>query len=514
LKKEMLTSNIISRIIKHAIVLIGSFFSTCNEKTPSVALTKPASIVVPKIDLGDTSRYVKIQIDMASAGTPDLLFTDLLYDKSKGFLLMKDDGIITDYTIVYKILNGGIVNGKRYPGFTFTDGAGKSISYKYSFAVNANDEHSTSPGATTWSQMIEMVSKGHAIMNHTLYHGGTDKLKAIKDAEKNLWAHTHYRMTEIVPPGSDEGFVATGLQIGYKMFSSEFAEPIPDGNNDPGNQNMTWGSYIPMTSQNFKKVLVSRTNLGDQWNEMELRNAKTFVDYILNNPKKDEKLIGTAFSHGPFSDHKESVDVFFKFLMYIKHHPANKDSVWVTSSKEMMDFEKTKEKVIISSKIYDSTKKRFTIVLDMNAVDQNVIWRNLSFKIKDGKINNVTVLGANDVTFNSKTGLINIYKLDRSRVADPFKDILPPQIISVSAKGNLIKVVYDKPVVQSGQEGYEISGNVINQIQGSGKNWQFIMKNNVTTKQNFSYRMQRGNTFQQNCPGLKVCSYINHPIAF
>lgn len=493
-------------------MLISSFFPTCNEKTPSVAVTNIKSIIVPKIDLGDTSRYVKLQIDMTAHGKPDFSFTDLLYDKSKGFLLMKDDGIVTDYTIVYKILNGGVVNGKKYPGFTFTDGAGKNINYKYSFAVNPNDEHSTSQNATTWAQMSEMVAKGHAIMNHTLYHGGTDKLKAIKDAEKNLWTNTHYRMTELVPPGNDEGFVATGLQLGYTMFSSEFGEPTPDGNNDPGNEHMTWGSYIPMTTQNLKRILVSRTNLGDQWNEKELLNVKVFVDYILNNPKRYEKPVGTAFSHGPFSDHPESADVFFKFLNYIKNHPGNKDSVWITSSKELMDFVKTKEKVNVDTKVYDYKTGKYTIVLDMGKVDPNVIWRNLSLKLIGGKINNVIATGANSVTFNTKTGLVNIYKMDRSRVKDPFKDVLPPQITGLKANGNTISISYDKPVSQKKHTAYEVSDNVVLGLQGSGKSWLLKLKSPVSKGQLFSYRMQRGDAVLEKTPDLKVCSYIGLPI--
>lgn len=493
-------------------MLVSSLFPTCNEKAPSVAVTNPASIVVPKIDLGDTSRYVKLQIDMTVHGKPDFSFTDLLYDKSKGFLLMKDDGIVTDYTIVYKVLNGGVVNGKKYPGFTFTDGTGKNISYKYSFAVNTNDEHSTSANLTNWAQMAEMVAKGHAIMNHTLYHGGKDKLKAIKDAEKNLWTHARYRMTELVPPGNEEGFVATGLQLGYNMISSEFGEPVPDGNNDPGNEHMTWGSYIRMTSQNFKKVLVSRTNLGDQWNEKELLNGKAFVDYILNNPDRLKKPVGTAFSHGPFSDRPESAEVFFKFLNYIKDHPGNRDSVWVTSSKELMDFVKTKEKVRVETKAYDHKTGKYTIVLDMDKVDPNVIWRNLSLKLKGGKINNVAITGACNVTFNAKTGLINIYKMDRSKVKDPFKDNLPPQITSLKANGHTISINYDKPVRQQKLSAYEVSNNTVLSLQGSGRNWLLRLKSPVTQEQLFFYRMQRGDAVEDGAPAMKVCSYIGMPV--
>jgi hypothetical protein len=504
----MITLNILSKAFKHILIFMSTAYSSCNHAPHKPEVAKVIEVVAPTIYLGDTSRLVCVTIDLKKAVNPSFKFTDLPYDKSKGLLLMKDDGINTDYTIVYKVLNGGIVNGKKYPGYFYTDGTGKKINYKYSFAINANDEHSTSPNATTWAQMAEMVSKGHSLMNHTMFHGGSDKLKAIKDAEKNLWTHTHYRMTEFVPPGNEEGFVASGIQLGYTMFSSEFGDPIPDGNNDPGNQNMTWNSSIPMLTQNFNRVLVSRTNLGDQWNATELPNTKAFVDYIFKSPQKSQKLVGTAFSHGPFADNKESAEIFNDFLSYIQNHPNNRDSAWITSSKELMDYVNTKSKVKITSENYMHKTGKYTLIFDMNEVNQNVIYRNLSFKITGGIIDKVSVTGAAEATFNPATGLINIYKLDRSKVKSPFLDLLPPQIIALKLNGQTLHIQYDKPVQQSKKEAYDVSGNTVLNLKGNGRNWQIILKNPVTSEQTFSYRMQKGDAHQDSNILLKVCSYI------
>lgn len=493
---------------------VALFFLSCIQPNPKVNKEKIISSTssLPKIDLGNPERYVTLEIAMEHAAKPRFRFTDLAFDKSKGLLLMKDDGIATDYTIVYKILNGGMVNGKTYPGFSFDDGTGKQISYKYSFAINTNDEHTTAPHLTTWAQMMEMISKGHSVMNHSLFHGGTDKLKAIKDAEKNMWQHTHYRMTELVPPANEEGFVETGLYLGYHLISSEFGAPAPDGNNDKGNENISWGSFIRTTTQNFNKVLASRTNLGDQWNTNELQNAKGYIDYIFNNPEKHKKLVGTAFSHGPFADHKESAENFNQLMTYIKNHPFNKDSVWVTSSKELMDYINTKKQVIIQTEDYNVKTKIYLIVIDMDKVSPNVIWRNLSLKISGGKITNVKANGVQEVSFNSKTGLINLYKLDRSKVKDPFKDPLPPQITSVTAKANIVNIVFDKPVTQKKHQAYEISGNTVLSLQGSNKNWQLILKDPAATGQLFYYRMQKGDAAQQGLPSMKVCTYAGLPL--
>jgi len=427
-------------------------------------------------------------------------------------MLMKDDGLRTDYTIVYKILSGGVVNGKQYPGVYFTDGTGKKINYKYSFAINANDDHSTSPNATTWAQMIEIVSKGHSLMNHSMFHGGTDKLKALKDAENNLWNHTHYRMTELVPPGADEGFTATGIQLGYSLISSEFGEPVPDGNNSPGNENVYWGSYIPMLAQNKNRILVSRTNLGDQWNDSELLNAKSYIDYIFKHPQIKQKLIGAAFSHGPFADNKESAKIFAQFITYIHDHPNNRDSAWITSSKELTDYLKTKSQVIVKSQNYNSENGIYKIVFDMNNIDRNVIYRNISLKLEGALISNASVEGAKEVTFNPSTGLVNIYKTDRSRVKSPLTDLLPPQIVSIKGSGYYVDIVYNKAVSQTKKEAYEISGNSVLLLNGSKKNWRLKLKDQLKPDQNFSYRMQRGDAHQESNPLQHVCSYISSKI--
>jgi hypothetical protein len=509
----MLAINIFTKVLKYIGILTGMTIPYCNQSVKTPDTVTPSAIVVPKIDPGNTARYVTLEMDINKGHHPSFYFTDLPFDKNKGLMLMKDDALLTDYTIVFKILNGGIVNKKKYPGFYYTDGTGKNINYKYSFAINANEGHTTDTNnAVSWAQVNEILSKGHAYMNHSMFHGGTDLLKAIKDAEKNMWAHTHYRMTEIVPPGNDEGYVENGLQLGYHLMSSEFGEPVPDGNNSPGNQHVSWGSYIPMLTQNFNRVLISRTNLGDQWNAVELKTSKAYIDYIFNHPDKNKKLVGAAFSHGPFGDKKEAADNFFEFLTYIKHHPANHDSAWITSSKELMDYENTKARIIITSEHYNPQTGKYKIVFDMNRVDSNVIYRNLSLKIKGGTIGNVKADGANEVTFNPSTGLINIYKTDRSKVISPFKDLLPPQIVSITAKGNLISFSYDKPVLQTKKQGYEIPGNKIITLKGSGKEWQLVMQDPVKQGQTFFYRIQLGDAKQLNNPLLRVCSYIGNPI--
>lgn len=505
--------NILTRTLKYIVVLISTHIPYCNHPAPDAPFKAPAGIVVPKLPLGDTARYVTLEIGMNKVKNPDFYFTDLPYDKNKGLMLFKDDAGLTDYTVVLKILSGGIVNGKRYPGFTYTDGTGKKIGYKYSFAINPNEGHTTDlQNVTSWAQINEIIAKGHGYINHSLFHGGTDKLKAIKDAEKSMWAHTHYRLSEIAVPGNDEGYVESGLQLGYNLITSEFGEPVPDGNNNPGNENISWGSYIRMTKQNFNKVLISRSNLGDQWNKKELKNNEGFIDYVFNNPNIEQKLIGAAFSHGPFGEQNDAPENFFAFLMYIKNHPANHDSAWITSSKELMDYEKTKAKVIVTSRHYDAASGKYKIVLDLGSVHPNVVCRNMSLKITGGTISSVQGKGAAEFTFNPLTGLINIYKTDRSKVIDPNKDPLPPQLISIVAKGKTVQMVYDKPVVQSKVQGYEIPGNKILSMTGSGKTWELQLQNAIQPPQTLFYRMQRGDARQADKPAMRVCTYAGSPI--
>lgn len=509
----MLAISFLTKTLKFSLILSSICFSLCNyPKKPVTKAISTNSLALNNPTI-NSSRYVTIEMDISNpVNQPEFYFTDLAYDKTKGLLLMKDDGSITDYTVVFKLLNGGIINGKKYSGFNYTDGTGKKIGYKYSFAINPNDSHSSNDkNVTSWAQINEIISKGHAIMNHSMMHGGIDKLKSIKDAEKNMWKYTHYRMTEFVVPSNDEGYVESSLNLGYDLISSEFGEPVPDGNNDPGKKNVIWGSFIPVKTHDFKNVLITRTNLGDQWNQNELVGSKHFIDRIFDNSESDKKIIGAAFSHGP-GDKTEDIAGFLEFLTYIKNHPSNKDDAWITSSKELMDYIKTKEKVIITSKSYNPATGKFKIVLDMINVAPNVINRSLSLKIKGGTISNVKVQGANEVRFNASTGLINVYKNDISHVKDPLKEILPPQITKISASKNSLIITYDRPVKQTKKVGYEVSGNEIIAMKGQGKNWQLIMKKQISSGQLFNYRMQHGDATEADSTNRRVCSYIGMPI--
>lgn len=461
-------------------------------------------------DIENSSRFIKLNIEVTRNDALSFIFTDLAYNKKKGLMLMKDDGSVTDYSIVYKILSGGRTEKHQYPGFFYTDGTGHQIGYKYSFAINPNEQHTNTPGFTSWSQIKTISAHGHSFMNHTLSHGGSDKLKAIKDAEKNMWLHTGYRMTEFVPPSNDEGFVETALSLGYPFISSAFGEPTPDGNNEVNNQHISWGSYLPVAKQDFHKALISRTHLGDQWNAKELRYAKEFIDLILDSLGR-KQIIGLAFSHGPYADLPGAEENFFKFIDYIKKHPKNDDNVWITSAKEFMDYQKTRSGIIITSSQYNTQLSRYQIVLDTKNIDANVTSRNLSLILRGGTIKNLEVSGAK-ATFNRNSGLINLYKSDHSHVKNPFMDILPPQIISLTANNNLITITYDKPVSQSSLKAYEITNNKVIKLSGASTKWILTMKDKVRPEQQFSYRMQLGNAIQTNHKKYRVCSYISMPI--
>jgi hypothetical protein len=512
----MIVSNIFSRIFHYAYTLIALTVSNCNHKT---ATSQPVSAVqvkfeVPKRNPGNTARFVTVEMDITAGSKPGFFFTDLPYDKNKGMMLMKDDASRSDYTVVLKMLNGGTAYGVKSPGFTFTDGTGKRLDYRYSFAINPNEGHTTDlEHVTSWKQINEIIDKGHGYMNHSMFHGGDDKLKAIKDAEKNMWAHTHYRMTEIVVPQNDEGYAESGLQLGYNLISSEFGEPVPDGNNSPGNENMSWGSYIPVLTQNFNKVLISRTNLGDKWDKVELKNAENFIDYVFTNPDINKKLIGAAFNHGP-GETTDAARNFLTFLTYIRDHAANHDSAWITSSRDLMDYMKTKKQVTVSSKEYDRKTGKYKIVFDMANVNPNVVTRNLSIKITGGKISNVHGQGFNDLTYNPATGLINIYKTDRSKVVNPYRDPLPPQIVDIRAKSKTIQLTYDKPVKQSKTSGYEIPGNPVKSLTGNGKVWRLTLENQIKKTDTFYYRIWKGDAHDATQPSLRVCTYAGSPIKF
>ncbi|ALJ00188.1 hypothetical protein DC20_15980 [Rufibacter tibetensis] len=464
----------------------------------AVSSTSPAASIVPTTPLAGS---ITVQVKFAS--TPTLAtasFADMKYDKSLGFLFVADDAHLANYNLVYKVLNGGTaIDGKTYPRVTYTDGAGNQVGYKWSFAINDKGDEPNSV-YTQYPQLKEMVGSGFDLMNHTRSHGGFHRYEEIKDLEKEIFQNTGYRTRTGVIPTADEGFVSSWMQEGYKFVGSTFGVAA---SRDGYDAYVNWNDRAFVKSMNTNHLLVSRFNMDGMW-QADLGSADTWVDGMFAAAANGSKIMAHAFSHGPGG--ATETQYFKQFIDYVKNHPSNNDKVWIAGTQEFAEYYETKENAVKSEALSGNT---LTITLDLSKVSDRNKLRDMSLLVNSpAAISSVTVTGADSFSFNAATKLINIYEANEN-VSSPFNDPTPPQITSVMASGNQLSITYDKAVIQSGIAGYEVEGNTVTGIAGSGTTWLLSLQNSWTTGQKLTYRMNLGNAAGN---GLKVTSYIEHPV--
>lgn len=454
--------------------------------------------------------------------SPTVAVADLKYDKTVGFALVKDDGGPGDWTTVYPYLWGGLAaDGVTYPGLSYTDGAGKQVKWHYTFALNWNQGQLTN--ALSSAKHLEMIQAGFAdVSNHSLTHAGYyDRAYEVKTNEINIYNHLGgYRTRTFTIPTAYEGFVETSFALGYRLTASQGYGPggsASDDNNGPTTYDVLWGERVK--GDEARRLITTRRFFGNAWTAADLATAKTFVDQAFSAStglSAATKFVYQGFSHGPTysATDPDQFSNFQAFAQYISTHPANRDQIWVAGLQELVDYMDVKTTVVRSQVVSGHT---LVLTLDYDKVSDNVRWRDLSLLVGGGSVTNVSVSGADDFSFNSATGLINIYKKKTTGFSDPARDILPPALTAVqinTATGILL--TFDRPVNQDRAAAWTVTSdgtlNPITALTGSGTNWQLAVKNPMTTGQAVvvDYRMQRGNAADA-VTGQKVVAYIGYP---
>ncbi|GAB2557573.1 polysaccharide deacetylase family protein [Spirosoma aerophilum] len=459
--------------------------------------------------------------------SPVANFADLKYNKSVGFILVKDDGKLGDYNVVYPYIVGGTAaDGSSYPGMTYTDGAGQPVKWHYTFAWCANNTHDGSNNTvTTWAQARTMFASGAIdFSNHSLTHAAYfSRYYDLKQNEINLYNQLGIKTRTFTVPTDYEGFVETAFSLNYILTASQgygssgFAS---DDNNGPVKYNVLWTEKVK--SDESRRLITTRRWWGDSWSATDLANATKWVDDAFTastGATAATKYVYQGFSHGlnyPFSNSSQFVN-YKAFLQYINNHSKNGDRTWIPGLQEFAEYMEVKKGVIKSQSVSGNV---MTINLDYSKLSEDLMWRDVSLLVGGGSINSVSVSGADNFSYNPSTGLINIYKKKTSGFANPSYDVIPPQLMSVNKSGAnnaIIDLTFDREISQSVLAGWKVTtagiSNPITALTGSGKNWQLTVQNGITTGQltKVDYRMQRGNAVDIS-NGKKVTSYIGYTL--
>ncbi|MGI4871988.1 MAG: T9SS type A sorting domain-containing protein [Janthinobacterium lividum] len=429
-----------------------------------------------------------------------IVFEEMKFGKTAGFIFTKDDGVPTDVTVVMPVLNGGTAaNGVTYPGAYYTDGAGLPVKFKYNFALN------TSTITGSWQQYVAALAKGDNITNHSHLHTKAyNAWRAIKDTEKAAYDKLGIRTRTLVIPADYAGYVANSIHLGYKFIGSAFAATTTDGYD----AEIQWGDALNVANINPSRILASRANFDGKWLESGQPTIKAFIDKFLAESTNGVKVFGHAFSHGPG---ETEIDGFKSFVDYLLNHPDNNDRVWIAGQQELAEYYEVRNYFLTHPGSLTKTITGNSVVytFDVAGLPAEGLLRDFCLRLPTANLTGVAVSGADTTSYNLTSGLVNVY-LKNKQVKSPYTDIVPPQILTAQVSPvntKAIDLVYNKNVRQTAA-GFSVAANTITSLTGSGKNWQLRLLNDWQPTQSVTYQLQTGDAVEVEDTTNQVCSHM------
>jgi hypothetical protein len=469
--------------------------------------TGPTDPTEPTLDI------MKVKMRVSNVTAPAYPMAKLKYDKDVVMCFRFDDVLKNQYFVAFPILSE----------YTYTDGtnSGKQMMYRGTLAIipPAVAENNDNPGHAgySWANVQEMCNRAvpnkhnyWGTISHSQYHGGDhdntpsgrkwDNLQDLKQAEVMLYTRTGLRPIMLATPASNLGMLYTAKNLGYLKVSTSTNE----GNGaitDYAGSNAT--SINALTKNSFQVMDIEA--ITDGFGSTEVAYFKTKIDKITAKLNAGERhLYQTHITHGP-GDPAGFRDVFD----YIQSQLG--DRLWFATFQELVEYHYMSNYVNITHSL---SGNELTITIDQTNVPPNFRDRGLSLLTTGFNIEEVLSFeGLDDVTVNPSTGLLNTFKINTDKIIDPSTDVLPAQIISVTAAGNKVNILYDKPVTQTLFGAYTINGNTSTGISGSGVTWSVTFANTVSPGQEMRYRQYNGTgELHGNAAtvgtGLLVCDYV------
>lgn len=375
----------------------------------------------------------QITISVTLSGTPNdttkLIPANLKYNKWGRLGLTVDDQQKTALDLAAYMTGGTAhANGVTYSGKTFTDGANtraKNIPYRGTVAANAfwatdtlQSSWNLTSGNMTISEMQGLINAGWDLADHGAFHeldytGPTNLgLNALKNAalNRNYEFRQFGYITRVgVVPTAWAGYQSAWEQLGYIGGSSE---SIDDGYpyTKPGWDNFGLVNVTNWKNDNRYKVLLRRFKdisdvapYGDRVSFLDAMNA------LVNQVTATTNL---EVEHGM---HNVAMDAMMYCIDSLYSHANNK--IWVCGMQEFLEYFETIQQSQIKQTISGNT---LTITIDQSFLPEATRWRDMSFLLSSNvNISSVTVTGADDYSYNTSTGLINIYKKKTTGFSTP-----------------------------------------------------------------------------------------------
>lgn len=310
--------------------------------------------------------------------------------------------------------------GLTYAGHTFTDGANvrtKNIPWTASVATNSwynldsTKDANVNTGTMTWAQVKQVVDKNWSLLDHGAFHGiGLPGPTALGfNTLENSAANRNYTFRQLaalgdqyvlrygVVPTNDPGYHSAWEQEGFPGGSSE--------GTDDGYPNTipAWQNFGLVNVTNWKNVNSYKVHLRRFKDLQAGYPASNFLDGVTALCSQMNSTTNYSLEHGLHNATMDTIsyaiDSFYKMT---------NDHVWVSGLQEFMEYFETIQQTAMTQSI---SKNILTVTLDQSYLPADQRWRDMTLLLQsDQHIASVTVSGADDYSYNTTTGLINIYK--------------------------------------------------------------------------------------------------------
>ena len=376
---------------------------------PSTPTPAPTPAPVPS---SGNQITVEVTFDRGPAAASST-YTDLKYGKEAVFQFEVDDNNDVLLPIADYLARG---NGRP----TFSDGCGNAVNYRLAAAVNSRTNYNnvdlgdgTAPGKATWTQLANFVRDGNALENHGMYHDlwgnfgpSGDVAKNLRDNLLNVYDRlkangVDYRMRTVVRPNNDQGYVPAADQAGYLAATSQGGE----------------NGYVKYPQQvrtvDLQTLPAGFVHLGRNFSDLNDGSQMSMVQSDLatmlsGSDATAHQLYRLGTHVAPFWAAQQMFD-------YLRWN-AN-DRVWVTHMDELMEYLEIKRNVVKTESL---RYNKLIITLDYGNVSVNNRFRDVSLRVNSGgaSIQSVSVVGADNSSYNASTGLVNVFKR-QTTFADP-----------------------------------------------------------------------------------------------
>ena len=388
-------------------------------------------LVPPTSTTTATKARITVTFASAPAGASSHL-APTLYNKTRVLNFEEDDSPLIAYTDLFPLLQGGSKSstGQRGTGLRFTDGCGHSYPYTAAVAINGHNSYNNSEwlgeGSThdasklTWAQAQTLLDANWDIENHSDLHTSDNPARQLATLDGLIAARLQgYKPSVFIVPTNFAGYCTAAFAAGYAGVSSASqSDNLPFFNQY--NDGRTLVSALPAPGAQF----VYRRYLADpaagESDRALLNRLRELSDNLMApGASSSDVFLQRVFTHGiPFN-------TLSSWLTYTQS--IAQDQLWVTTLREFSEYRRVSSEVIKREALSGNT---LTIDVDYANLSPNTRFQNLSLVIDSpGKIQRVTVTGADSSSFNAATGLINIFR-HQATASIPTPAPAPPPVVA------------------------------------------------------------------------------------